>query len=69
MSENQGIDEQPLRPIISDTDTATYELARYLAKVLSPLSQSDYTVSSSKEFIEIIKLKSIPDNYKLVDVN
>ena len=47
-------------------NTATHELARYLAKVLSPLSRSDYTVSSSKEFTEIIKLKSIPHNYKLV---
>ena len=65
MSLNQGIDELFFRPIISN-DTATYELARYLAMVLSQLSRSDFTVSSSKEFTEIIKLKSIPDNYKLV---
>ena len=63
---NQGIDELPLRPIISNINTATYELTRYLAKALSPLSQSDYTVSSSKVFTEIIKLKSILDNHKLV---
>ena len=63
---NQGIDELPLRPIISNINTATCELTRYLAKALSPLSQSDYTVSSSKKFTEIIKLKSIPDNHKLV---
>ena len=62
---NQDIDELPLRPIISNTNIAIYVLARYLAKVSSPLSQSDYTVSSCKEFTEIIKLKSIPDNYKL----
>ena len=62
---NQDIDELPLRPIILNTNIAIYVLARYLAKVLSPLSQSDYTVSSCKEFTEIIKLKSIPDNYKL----
>ena len=35
------------------------------AKVLSPLSRSDYTFSSSKEFTEIIKFKYIPDNFKL----
>ena len=63
---NQGIDELPLRPIISNINTATYELTRYLAKALSSLSQSDYTVSSSKVFTEIIKLKSILDNHKLV---
>ena len=62
----KGVDELPLRPIISNINRATYEFARYLAKVLSPLSQSDYTVSSSKEFTEITKLKSIRDNHRLV---
>ena len=38
LSPNKGIDELPLRPIISNINTATYELARYLAKVFSPLS-------------------------------
>ena len=54
---NQSIDELPLRSIISNINTATYELARYLAKILSPLSQSNYTVSSSKEFTEINQIK------------
>ena len=63
---NQGVDELPLRPIILNINTVTYELACYLANVLSPFSQSDYTVSSSKEFTEISKLKSIPDNHRLV---
>ena len=62
---NRGIDELPLRPIISKIDTATHKTAHYLGKVLLPLSQSDYTVSSSKELTEIINLKSIPDNHKL----
>ena len=66
LSSNQGIDELPLRPIISNINTVTYELAYNLAKVLSSLSQSNYTVSSSKEFTETIKLKYIPDNHKLV---
>ena len=47
---NQSIDELPLRPIMWNINTVKYELARYLAKVLSPLSQSDFKVSSSKEF-------------------
>ena len=62
----QSIEELPLRPIISNINTATYELARYLANNLSPLSCSEYTVSSSKEFTEIIKPTSIPENFKLV---
>ena len=63
---NRAIDELPVRPIISNISTATYDLDRYLAKILSPLSRLDYTVSSRKKFTEIIKLKSIPDNCKLV---
>ena len=66
LSPTQGINELPLRPITSNINPAIYELARYLAKVLSSLSRSDYAVSRSKEFTEIIKLKSIPDNYNLV---
>ena len=64
----QGIEKLLLRPIISNVNTATYQLARYLAKILSPLIRSGYTVSSSKEFSEIIKLKFIPNNYKLVSI-
>ena len=64
MSPNEGIDE-PLRSVFSNINTTTYEPACYLAKILSPLNWSDYTVSSSKEFSKIIKLKTIPHNYKL----
>ena len=45
-----GIEKLPIRPIISNLNTATYHLAKYLAKLLSPLSTSEYTVSSGKEF-------------------
>ena len=62
----QGIDELTLRPIFLNINTVTCELARNLAKLLSPLNQSHYTVSSIKEFTEIIKLKCNPDNEKLV---
>ena len=66
MPSKQGIDELTLRPIFLNINTVTYELARNLAKLLSPLNQSDYTISIIKEFTEIIKLKCIPDNDKLV---
>ena len=47
-SYNDTIDQLPLRPIVSNIGTASYHLFRYLAKLLSPLSQSEYTVKSSK---------------------
>ena len=53
-SDRDGIEKLPIRPIISNLNTATYHLAKYLAKLLAPLSTSEYTASSSKEFIKTI---------------
>ena len=49
---NEGVEKLPIRPIISNINTASYKLAKYLAKLLRPLASSDYTVSSSKDFID-----------------
>ena len=40
ISENDTVDELPIRPIVSNIGTATYDLTKYLAKLLSPFSQS-----------------------------
>ena len=44
LSDRDGIQILPIRQIISNLNTATYHLAKYLAKLLST---SEYTVSSS----------------------
>ena len=41
------VDDLPLGPIISNINTALYELAKYLIKHLSPLSMSEYTIKST----------------------
>ena len=38
ISENDTVDELPIRPIVSNIGTATYDLPKYLAKLLSLLS-------------------------------
>ena len=63
---NNIVEELPLRPIILNLNTATYQLARYLVKILSPLSLSQYTVESSNKFLNVIKQQVIPSSYKLV---
>ena len=63
---NGTVEELPLRPIVSNLNTATYQLARYLAKILSPLNHSQYTVKSSNKFVNAIKQQVIPSSYKLV---
>ena len=40
-----NISNLPLKPIISNIGTASYQLAKYLAQLLSPLIRSRYTVS------------------------
>ena len=61
---NDAVEQLPLRPIVSNLNTATYPLARYLAKILSPLSRSQYTVKSSNKFVNVIKQHVIPSSYR-----
>jgi len=63
---SNDVDELPLRPIISIVGTASYQLAKYLAKLLSPLNKSEYTVSSTKEFLQQFDTKNAPTHYKLI---
>ena len=42
---------------INPLDTASYRLAKYLAKNLSPLGQSTYTIKSTFNFMGKIKNK------------
>ena len=65
LKNNEGIEQLPLRPIISNINTA-YRLAKHLAKLLSPLSRSQYTVSSTKDFINKLKNHEIPTTSKLI---
>ena len=51
ISENDTVDEIPIQPIVSNIGTATYHLSKYLAKLLSLLSQSEYTINNTKQFI------------------
>ena len=57
---NQTINDLPLSSIISNIDAASYQLAKYLAKLLSPLSTSEYTVANNTEFINHVKRMKIP---------
>ena len=56
----------PLRPVISNIGTATYELSRYLAGILKPLTRSEYSVESSKDFVDMLRNKSLPPDFSLV---
>ena len=66
LSPTANIDKLPIRPIVSNVNTLTYQLAKYLAKLLSPLGQSNYTVSSTKHLIEQIKYDKIREGFKMM---
>ena len=61
-----SVNNFPLRLIISNVGTASHQLAKYLAKFLSPLSKSQYTVNSIKEFIDMIKKERVQSSYKMI---
>ena len=56
---NGGINKLPIQPIVSNQNTATYNLTKYLSKLLSPLQQSRNRVKNTKEFIEELKQQKL----------
>lgn len=45
----------PLRPIISQTPSVTYKLAKHLNDLLSPYTPSSFSLKSTEEFLDIVK--------------
>ena len=67
MPENDNdIKNLPIRPIISNINTASYDLAKYLSKILTPLSTSEFTVKNSEDFIIKFKNQIVPTDYKII---
>ena len=48
-------DDLYIRPIISNINTASYNLSKCLTKLMTPLSESQNTINSTKEFMNKIK--------------
>ena len=61
-----SISNLPLRPVISNIGTATYEISKYLANLLQPLTKNEYTIDSTKHFVEKIRGERIPSDHELV---
>ncbi len=57
----------PLRPIVSFCSSPTYELSKYLAKILKPLTeQSNHRLVNSETFITRMKNTQISEDHELV---
>ena len=56
----------PLRPIVSFVNFPTYNLSKFLSRVLSSLLKDNYSVRNSREFVECIRNYSVEGNEYLV---
>lgn len=66
LSNDDNIKKLPIRPTISDIGTGEYHLSKYLSKLLSPLIISEYTVFSTKYFVQNIQIIKVPTWYDMV---
>ena len=63
---NKTLDDFPLRAFISNIGVDSYHLAKYLAKMQSPLGKSENTVNNNLEFINYMNKIFILSDHKLI---
>ena len=57
----------PLRPIVSSIGNITYNIAKYLTQILSPLvGQSPHFIKNSLDFVEKVRNLEVPPGRKMV---
>ena len=64
--QQQRLEELTMKPIISNIGTATYEIAKYLNKLLTPLSKSDYNILHTEDLIRRLREETISARYKMI---
>ena len=52
---HNSITDTPMRPIISQVGTVTYDLANTLCTIISPYIPQKFMINSTYEFLEIVK--------------
>lgn len=61
-------DNPPLRPIISQIGTVTYDLAKKLNNLITPYMPKKYMIESTHEFVQIAKTVTAPKLLASLDV-
>ena len=62
------IHDLPIQPIVSNIGTASCHLAKYLAKVLSPLAYSQYIIWSTTDLTNNVKNERIRQEFSMVSI-
>ena len=63
---SNNVNKLLLMKIVSNVRTVMYEIAKYLANLLSALGNSIYTINSRKQFVIYVKKQKEPDGCKIV---
>ena len=61
IASKRPVDDLPIRPIISNINTSTYNLSTYMAKL-----ESQYSIKITKDFMNKIKNKKTSNVYQIV---
>ena len=63
------VEHLPLRPVISNIGTTTYQISKHLANLLAPLTKSEQNIESTQDFINKLKGLKIENGYKMVSLD
>ena len=63
------VNDLPLRPVISNIGTTTYQISKHLANWLAPLTKSKQNIESTKDFLSKLKKVKIKNGYKMVSLD
>jgi len=66
---HKNASDPPLRPVISMVGTATHKIAQKIDSLIKPYIFSDFTVSSSTDFVRIIKSLENTAKYKMCSLD
>ena len=66
---NWHVEDLPIRPIVSNIRTITYDFSKYLAKMLAQLRKSQYSLKNTKDFMNKIKAEQIPTGYRMFSID
>ena len=69
LQNGEGLNELTMRPIISNIGTATYETAKFLNSLLTPLGKSDRRILNTEAFENQVKGQRIPEGYKMISLD
>ena len=64
--QQQSLEELTVRPIISNIETTTYEVAKYLNKLSTPLTKLESNILNIENLITKLRKETIPSCNEMI---